>query len=234
VQDVPAFRIGAVFSRSFSMLSQNALPFTLLIAIGYAPSFAVDAVIPDSDDLWAFVWVLLSALPYMVASAFVMYGVIQQLRGQRASIKACVAAGLQRFAPLLASSFVALVCMMVGFMVLLIPGILVMLMLWMTVPVAVSERLGAVATLERSRELTRGHKVRLLGIAIVIWSLMLGLGLLGNAVEEAVGGAAGFLAPLVADVFTGVVGAVITAVIYHDLRVLKDGFGVDDLVRVFE
>jgi hypothetical protein len=229
------FRVGSVLSRSFSILFQNFLPFTLLIAIVHVPVLALDAAFPvHEDELQATGRALLSILLYMVASGFVTYAVLQQLRGQRASMKACVAACLQQILPVLGSSLLSVVCMLLGFVVLFIPGIIVSLMFWVTVPVAVIERLGILATLERSRQLTRGHKVRLLGIFVLILVPFIGLAMLASTVADELGGAAGFLATLVTDVLTGLVSAVITAVIYHDLRALKDGVGIDDLVRVFE
>jgi uncharacterized membrane protein YvlD (DUF360 family) len=235
VQDMQAFRIGSVLSRSFSLLFQNFLPYTFLIAIVYVPLLALDAAFPvREDDIEVNARALLSILLYMAASGFVAYGVLEQLRGQRASMKACMAACLRQIVPVLGSSLLSLVCILLGLFVLVVPGIIVMLMFWVTVHVAVIERLGILATLERSRELTRGHKVRLFGIFLVIWLPMIGLGMLANAITEDLGSAAGFLVTLVNELLNGVVGAVITAVIYHDLRTLKDGVGVDDVVRVFE
>lgn len=51
---------------------------------------------------------------------------------------------------------------------------------------------------------------------------------------DAFGGGAGFSATLVVQVFTGALGAVNTAVVYHDLRTIEDGVNVDALVQVFE
>jgi hypothetical protein len=228
-------RIGDVIARSFSILFRNFAAFTFLTALVYAPLLVLEAVLPmEEGGAAATGLAVLSMVFYTVASATVIYGVLEQLRGQRASVMACIAVGLQQIVPVLGASIVLVVCMLFGLVVLVIPGIIVLLMLFVTVPVAVIERPGITGALDRSSELTRGYKLQILGICLPTWLLVFGLSWLAGAIEDAFGGGAGFFASLATQVFTGALGAVNTAVVYHDLRTIKDGVNVDALVRVFE
>ena len=71
-----------------------------------APSVAVIAYAAPVDPLagqnrWFLLLILLLALLGLVATGAITYGVFQQLRGQRASLRDCLRVGLARLFPVL-------------------------------------------------------------------------------------------------------------------------------------
>ena len=116
---------------------------------------------------------------------------------------------------------------------LVAPGLFLITVWWVAVPATVVERTGVVASLGRSFELTRGHRWQVFGIIMIIY--------VGQTVLEQL--TAGLLAS--APIFSATLSVVITvaftayfavatAVCYHDLRVLKEGVGIDDIAKVFD
>ena len=104
---------------------------------------------------------------------------------------------------------------------LLVPITILTLVWWVAVPVASVERRDVRQCLERSHELTRGHKGWIFGVRLLI--------------NFCVGAACLVVIPI-GSWAPGVVAAVgltaqstVVAVCYHDLRVLKDG---DDSGRI--
>ena len=238
------FRIGDVLSRSFSIFFKNFVPFVLLTAIVYTPLIIMTVrasqgdswggMEEDEDTLEGFVSSIGTMMLQLIASAAVMYGVIQQLRGQHASMGACLAMGLKRLLPVIGAGFLMMLAIGFATMALVIPGIIVYLMLYVTVPVSVIERPGIFAALSRSSELTKGYKGHIFLIILVLVLLAFGVGFVAGMVQESLPRSAGLVLGLAVDILAGAVGAVVTAVVYHDLRAVKEGISVDDLVRVFE
>ena len=113
-----------------------------------------------------------------------------------------------------------------------VPGIIVACMLYVAVPVCVIEKAGVFESLNRSGELTRGYRWQIFalwalvtviaGIAQIVLSWFVGVTLWGK------------LLTFGWQVFAAAFGAVLVAVIYHDLRVTKEGIDIDSLANVFD
>jgi uncharacterized membrane protein len=122
------------------------------------------------------------------------------------------------FGQLVAVGLLAGILEAVGFVLLLVPG-LILLTIWsVAAPVVVLERPGAVAALRRSAELVRGNGWQVFAVIAV---LVIGVVLLAGAIELA-GESAGALVGLVVRVVVGILSAPISAlaaaVLYFDLR----------------
>lgn len=241
------FRVGEVISRAFSILFKNFVPFMVLTAIVYAPIIVAtvlmtgriqEGMLEEQDAVSLIVFgvgiVLASIVLNLVASAALMYGVIEQLRGGHASMGACISAGLKRLLPVLGVGLLMTLCIMLGFVALVIPGVILIFMFYVAVPVTVIEHLGPIDALKRSKALTDGFKGSLFALNFLVALIGGGIGLVVGIVKGAGSETVGLVLDLGIDVFTGALGAVITAIVYHDLRVIKEGVNVDDLVRVFE
>lgn len=245
------FEIGSVIRRSFLVLFKNFGPFILLSLVFMLPSqfplllaspepveaggdASVDAMVP----LATFVVHFLST---SLLSATLVYGTIIQLRGGHATAMESVVKGLGLLLPVIGVSLLAGLITLAGMLLLIIPGILAFIVLWVAVPAAVVERPGIVASLRRSAELTDGYRWRVLGviavillISAVIEMLVVGplVATMGNATEGMPIGATIIL--LVVQAFFAALSAVTIAVSYHDLRIAKEGVGTAHIAAVFD
>ena len=130
---------------------------------------------------------------------------------------------------------------------LVVPGVIVYLMWFVATPVCVVEQLGPFASMGRSRELTKGHRWKLLGLSLLILLPALIVSAIVGAIVLSTMGTGGFLAMSTA--MTGTLGkvvnmawsavwtaffAIVIVVTYHDLRVAKEGVDTDQIAAVFE
>ncbi|ACY15632.1 hypothetical protein [Haliangium ochraceum] len=237
------FQAGQVVSRALSILGKNLLPFLLLTTLVYTPVLVLivagvsgidDTVSPLSAGLFVGLIGLLAFVLNFVASASVMYGVLQQLRGQHANIGDSLRMGLRRILPVLGTALLMSLCIGLGLIALLVPGIILILMFYVAIPATVMEGCGPIDALKRSAELTKGYKADLFGVVLLAIIIGFVIELPVELLSEALPGLAGALFEFAGSVLSGAVSAVITAVAYHDLRVTKEGADIEDLVRVFE
>ena len=119
----------------------------------------------------------------------------------------------------------------VGLILLIIPGLILYAMWFVAVPACVVERLGPWTSLRRSRNLTKGHRWKLYGLALLLIVPSLGINF-GLAT------AAGPIVEPIIDWFSSGIcaafAAVVGAVTYHDLRVVKEGIDIDQITDVFD
>ena len=255
------FRVGVVLSKSFSVYFRNIVPFVILALIVTSPPHICKvymsmkgwlAVPPDLSTLFELVVALmmmgieaLGLILMWVLTAAITYGAYQDLRGQRASIGECIARGLPMIIPVIGVSFIYMLLTILGLIALVVPGIIVSVIYAVAVPVAVVERPGVFMSLVRSAALTSGNRWRVFGVGLVIFGIWGVVGVINGLVMSAVGVDIFEAGPYSASIPVGLMsyfleafiialGAVFTVVIYHELRMAKEGVGVDEIAAVFD
>lgn len=240
---------------SFSLL--YAFVFAPLIVYGIL-AFPLPPARAESPtpEVWAnrFFWYSLvltfgSCLLWFVAPLAVIQGVLERLREHRVSITGCLRVYFTRLFPAFGTAILVGILTFLGAVLgamvaramgevlggipALIPPILVACVFWVVVPVAAAERRGLLGSLGRSAELTRGSRARI--FLVVLVSVIFQLAPLVVARFAMPRGGSPFLGwtALLLMVVLGSYGAVATSVAYHDLRIAKDGVGVEELARVF-
>lgn len=243
------FTIGRVLGTGFKIWLKNLPAFFLITVVIYVPLIVWGIIAttgsPEQLVLFTRYAFLCDLLLGMFTSAAITYGTVMELQGQHASLGASFATGLARFFPVLGVAFLSGLCMIGGFLLLVVPGLIVLCMLYVATPCAVLERPGVMGALRRSRELTHGYKLHILGLIIL-------LGLMSSAVQhllQTVFVKADMDAPelmdldamkrhayaqLVLNVVTGSLYAVMAAVSYYYLRREKEGTSAAELAQVFD
>ena len=184
--------------------------------------------------LWFLLWILL----YFLLFATLTHGTICDLRGTPARIGNSLKWSLGRLLPVIGFTIVAIgMSMAPNFLIVFLPAIVVGLILftrwWIAVAIVVVERPGVFRSLRRSAELTSGYRWRVFGILIVI---LIAQNVLDRAAGVILSGAPSVLIVVSFVITTAatVYIAVVSAVCYHDLRIVKDGIDADDIARVFD
>lgn len=119
----------------------------------------------------------------------------------------------------------------VGFVLLIVPGIILWLMLLPAGPVAAMEGLGVGDTMRRAAALSRGFKGRLLGVQLLIGLIVGAISLaLTTILGQLVGGGDAVTRLVLDQVLAAVVAAVlspwssaVTAMLYIDIRMRREG-----------
>jgi hypothetical protein len=255
------FRLGHVFASAWDLFVANFskfFPITLVVGL---PNLLVDSLPAQSTGAagWDGVGALVGFVLNMVAQAMILYIAFQYLRGQPASLADAAQKGVARLFPILGTGILfvlgAWVVPLLSAMVLgaalirasfrvgvFLASIGMMIVLagllttrWVVaIPVCVLERLGPIASLVRSAALTKGHRWTIFGILLILLVTIMVVGAV-NMVCLSVGGRIfGSLANvLVLAVWAAYFNSV-WAMLYHDLRVAKEGVDVDQIAAVFD
>jgi hypothetical protein len=252
-QDIGAtgaqFSIGRVISTSLAVFGRNLVPFLVLAFIIGIPYLVVTFMAASSLDLavieqtgqlppgfWGMILVssIIFMLTYSLTQATIIYGTVQDLRGQRAPLGDCIARGFSSMGRVLIAALLASIAIGIGMMLLVVPGLFLLLIWWVLTPVLVVENAGIGQAFSRSRELTRGHRWKILAILLIVgvaqWLVGLVLGLAGAAL----GTMAAQVLNAVVLLFFSAFACVLAAVGYYLLRAEKEGIVIDDLARVFD
>ena len=240
------FRVGDVLATSITTMARNVIPFTVLGALVYAPLYVtmfIFAGTANSEEWfqatgfgWMMAVVLLSIFVSMyVVYGAVTYGTVRYLQGKPASFGEIIGRGLMSVLPVVGVALLMSLAIMLGMLLLFIPGIMVMVALWVAIPVAVIERPGVGMSLSRSADLTRGFRWPILGI-IIVAGIMTGIFSFAYQLATmmlAPGSIGSLVVVLIGNGLVGAFGAVVAAVGYQRLRAAKEGVDVDELAAVF-
>ncbi len=237
---------GSILGRSFAIWMRNFVPFTMLSLVVYSPMIIWALVILLSADtgfesikIFGYVMIPAMMLLQLIATGAMTFGVFEQMRGTPASIGRCLIVGLSRLLPIIGVGLLSGLAILGGFILVIVPGIMIMCALWVAVPVAVVERPGVGASLARSSALTKGHRWSIFGVAflLIIINYLVSLITLKVLLDHPKSYLQIKLYLIIYVLEMAVLGAlqsVAAAVGYHDLRVAKDGVAVDQLAAVFE
>lgn len=221
------FKVLRVLSCSLRVTKHNFAPFFLL-----ACALEIPAILLQLGGVMRHV--LLAFVVQVVVNAFtqavVAYGALMELQGSRPSTRACIATGFAQLGRVLGVTLVSSLAIGGAMLLLVVPGIIVSLMLYVVVPVTLAEGLGVRAAMKRSRELTDGRKgdvclILMLAAAIGIVFEVYAYPQLGH---DAAVVWRGFVSALTTMFFS-----VAVAVTYFELRKLRDGIDVPELAKAF-
>ena len=111
-----------------------------------------------------------------------------------------------------------------------------MTMLWVAIPAAVIEKPGVIGSLSRSADLTKGYRWQIFGIIVIVTviALVAGFAIAFAIVVSDADPTILVLGNLIITALFTAFWAVISAVGYHDLRVVKEGVGIEELAAVFD
>ena len=242
------FRVGQALSRAFSILFGDFAKFFLIGLVTALPSMVntiysgssgnvarLARANPGSFFLESAAVVILFFLIYLLSQAVTLYGAFQLMRDRPFTWGPAFSRGLARFFPLLGLYVCVGLGILVAMLALIVPGIILATSLYVAVPVCVLEQAGVFHSMGRSAELTKGHRWRILGILLlVIFGNVLGGGLLGAVLGVTTGLMGAAIGSFIWNALVSAYSAIVVAVAYHDLRVLKDGIDIDRIAAVFD
>jgi hypothetical protein len=105
--------------------------------------------------------------------------------------------------------------------------------LWVAIPVAVVERPGPVASLQRSFALTAGNRWKILGIFLLVAAIIVGI-VIVMVIFAFISQTIAMILSLLLYAGLFIFGAVLSAVGYYRLRVAKEGADIGDIAKVFD
>ncbi|HEX6375968.1 MAG TPA: hypothetical protein VFZ91_09620 [Allosphingosinicella sp.] len=252
--------IGRIFSRAFGTLAGNpvatlgiAFLFGALpsVVFGYAVQLFQDQTLEELGGPAAFVIALvsivISILLSMITQGALVRATVAHSEGRKASFAESASAGLSVAWPLFLVGLLSSLGIALGFVLLIVPGVMLYVIWSVAAPALVEERLGPIEALGRSRELSRGARWKIFGLTLVVlviyWMFSALVGVLSVMWYGGVGNFAamteqGLPLPYLAvtaivSTITSAVWGVIQTSLYVELRSWKDGPATDRLAEIF-
>ncbi len=246
------FDMGRVASRTFGAIGRNFAVFGLLALLlagipqGIARYFAQETVHGGGlgSGLITACSSLLGFIGLNMLQAALIHGTVADLNGRRANFGECLSTGLRFLLPVIGISILTGVAVAIGFILLIVPGVLLLLAWCVNIPVVVTEREDVFAAFGRSWDLTRGHRLQIFGLAVVyvlvVWIMdAAGIAVTGGLNLANLASPVGFngiewAVLTLLNVAQSLVGATGLAAIYYELRSIKEGVGPEALASVFD
>jgi len=257
MRDVTEFSVGDIIRTSFAVYFNNLPSFLPLSLIAFTPSFAVVLFVDSSSlnnplvldptvqspmnaEFWEFIMVgtresFVDLLCLIWLEAGLAFGVVRHLRGANPSFLETFVQSLRMLLPAVLVTVVVTIATGIGLLLLVVPGIVIALVLWVALPAAVVERSGLRA-LARSAQLTDGYKGQIFGLALILLILQMVAGSAVVMVASTVmtGAFVLFVVLQLCGVVLSGIWATAVSVTYHDLRVLREGVDTRAVSQVFE
>ncbi|WP_140986261.1 hypothetical protein [Asticcacaulis tiandongensis] len=243
------FKIGTVYSRSYSFLSQNAgilIGLTVLclavpsFLLSFVPFLQNAVIIPFLSSEALTIATPFSAVPEALLGAFnlavLTLFLSTRISGADFSLSHILRQGFLYMLPVFILSVIWTVMTSLGIMVMIIPGIIVALGLSVAIQAYICEaRKGLVIAVKRSWKLTENYRV---DIMFTLIPPLIGLILLSSIESALVSYLDNTLITALARALTSSLGSIILAVffffIYTTLRQVKEGHTPEVTAAVFD
>lgn len=250
----PRLEIGRVIQQTVSAIGAN-LPNIAIISLAVAvASNLVELLLvrlSTALDRGGFFGTVLAAMPnYVVSSCLnallltcVTVIVIEYLNGRQASLGQAIAPATRLIVPIVLLSLVVGLGVGFGALLLVVPGLILLTMWAVAVPARVVEAQGLGAALSRSSDLTRGYRWKVFLLGLIYGVLLVALTFLVGAslggVANMAAQRAGFdplalVAGILLSTITAPVSSTLAAVLYTELRRIKEGALPSQLAAVFD
>lgn len=237
------FTIGQVLSKSFDIFSKN---FIFMLIIGFmvsVPAILLQFAL-DSAAILVLSFFVIIVMGFL-AQGVTVFGVFQHLTNRPVVFSESLSIALGRFFPLLLVSLAVGFLTTIGYFMLIIPGIIIAMMLWVAVPVVIVEQGGVGHALQRSKDLTTGYRGRIFAVVVIMGLISGAANLIQTGILTALSIDGNSTNPVsllliqlpVNTICTGLVsalGSVVVTVGYYTLRHEVEGVATEDLASVFE
>jgi len=214
----------AVFEKIFEVYREQFAVFVQAALIVFVPIALVQALAVSTDSIFL---ALVGGVLSFVGSFWFQGVVVEAVRDIQDGRRDLSVGDLFRsvqsvLGMLMLAGILAGLGITVGLVLLIVPG-LILLTLWaVVIPVVVIERPGVIASFGRSSELVKGNAWRVFGVIVVLFLVLFLLNALLGAILSA---SDSFVGALITNIVSGVLIAPITgiaaAVVYLALRKLK-------------
>ena len=240
---LPARSLGDILSAAFEIYKNNATNLIVIVAVVVVPlqfishllsgvvfepkketvtigTVTVTQTTARSFGTGLLVLLITLAIGIIITSALqaaIIRAAAQTTVGDPVDVNESYRFGFAHFGSVFGASLLVGIVVAIGFILLVVPGIIFVTMLSVTIPVLVIERKGITASMSRSWELAKGHFWHVLGTIVVagIITAVIG-GLIGL-----IGGSNWFLGWIfgsIGQIIVAPFSAMVTVLLYLDLR----------------
>ncbi len=211
--------VGGVIRRTFEIYADQALVLITAAAVVFVISAIVGALLVTASPGLAIIALVVSLVASTLFTGMVVELVADVQDGRRdASPGQLLQAAVPVLGQLILVGIVAGIGIVIGFILIIIPG-LILLTIWsVAAPVVVLERPGGLRALGRSRELVRGEGWNVFAVILLMVILVAVISFVIEAVAASAGTGIDLLVRVVVGILTAPISALASAVLYFQLR----------------
>lgn len=223
-----------IIDAAFQLLRSEYSALVATSAVILAPGIFLTLLLPTSVMVAG---QLVSQLLQLFAAAAMIVIVSERYLGRAPKAGDAVRAVLSRPWTLLVTSIFQSVLVVIGFVLLIIPGFIFAAWTFAMPMVVMLEHTNTSEAFKRSRELARGEVGHVLGtlvlaflifyLVVIALAAMMGMLFALVGISERIGEVIGQVAMIFAYPVLGVVGTLL----YYDLRIRKEGFDLETMAR---
>jgi hypothetical protein len=212
--------VGAVIRRVFDIYVDQYPVLLPASAVVFVITGLVSALLVAAAPGLALVALLLSLIAGTLFTGMVVELVSDVQDGRRDhSAGELLRAATPVLGQLLLVGIVAAIGIVIGFVLVIVPGLILITIWSVAAPVVVLERpAGVFAALARSRELVRGNGWQVFGVIFVLFFLVIIVSSALQIAADSAGTGAGIVARVIVGILTGPISALAASVLYFDLR----------------
>jgi hypothetical protein len=211
--------VGAVIRRVFEIYVDQAPVLMPAAAVVFVFTGILSTLLVSASAGLAFLALLISLVAITLFTGMVVQLVADVQDGRRdASPGQLLRSATPVLGQLILVGILAAVGVLIGFILIIVPGLILITIWSVAAPVVVLERPGVVAALGRSRELVRGNGWQVFGVILVLYILVGVLAFAIEALAQSAGTGAGIVARVIIGVLTAPLSALAASVLYFELR----------------
>lgn len=215
---------GGIISKVFEIYVDQAPVLLPASAVVFVISGLLSAVLIAASPALALVAVVISLVASTLFTGMVVELVSDIQDGRRdSSVGQLLQAAAPVIGQLILVGILAGIGIVIGLILIVIPGLILITWWSVAAPVVVLERPGALAALRRSRELVRGNAWQVFAVLVV---LVIGVGVVSFVIEAigaSAGTAVGLVVRVIVSVLTAPLSALAAAVLYFQLSGARGG-----------
>jgi hypothetical protein len=209
---------GAVIRRVFEIYVDQAPVLMPAAAVVFVFTGILTAVLVTATPGLALVALLISLVATTLFTGMVVELVADVQDGRRdATVGQLLRAVTPVIGQLILVAIVAAVGVLIGFILIVIPGLILITIWSVAAPVVVLERPGVLAALARSRELVRGNGWQVFGVIFVVYIMVGILSFIIEVIAESAGSGVGIVVRVIVGVLTAPLTALAASVLYFEL-----------------
>lgn len=245
------FDLGRVIERTFKTIMQNWATFLVasLVLIGVPSLLQVygQSVMLFQQNVTGMAYTGAGWITWIIGT-YILQGMVVKIavagfNGKTMTPGDALTAGVKLFLPLLGLGIIIGLGTFLGAILLIVPGIILAVMWSAATGALVVEQQGIFASLQRSRDLTRGYRWQIFGLGVLLVIVSFIIGMLFGGIGAAAGGDFTSGSPnlilnmattAISNILSAVIGAAGAAALYSELRAAKEGIAPDQLASLFD
>jgi len=208
--------VPALYSEAVALLRADPGKFLALSAIGLAPSWIASLI---SGSIIVSIIVLIVSLPVVALANGAIVMLVTTLRdGVHMPLSELLSGPRDGFVRLTIAYVLLSVVLGIGFVLLVVPGLLALIFFWVAWPLVVLEEATGIDAMKRSAAMVNGLKMRITLIILVLLAIYVGLGVVQLIVVGILGDMVGIVLGALIGIAINSLALTLVTLTYHRIK----------------